>query len=93
MSQIEVKLTELNSRKASELAKQTGRTPDQLVNDAFARFADVAAQDSDDEQEKFLAWREAARRVAGIWADRDDLPDFDDIRKSLDRDLWDKGEK
>ena len=90
MSVLEVKLNEQNSRRADELARETGKTPDQLVNEAFARFVTELEAD---EHQKFLAWREAAMRVAGIWADRDDLPDFDDIRRSMDRDVWGKDRK
>ena len=86
----QIKLNERNSDKAEQLSRQTGKTPEQLVNEAFERFA---AKSEQDEQEKFLAWREAAMRLAGIWADRDDLPDFDALRRSMDRDVWGKGEK
>ena len=83
----QINLTESNSGKLEELSRQTGKTPEQLVNEALERFSVELAQD---EHQKFLAWREAAMAVAGIWADRDDLPDFDEIRRSMDRDLWEK---
>jgi hypothetical protein len=69
------------------LALSTGKTPDQLVNEAFDRFA---SQNERAEHQKFLAWQQAARRVAGIWQDRDDLPDFEEVRKSWDRDVWNR---
>ena len=90
MSMIEVRLNEQNSQRAGDLARQTGKTPERLVNEAFEQFAETAAQAEQDEQQKFLAWREALLRIEGIWADRDDLPDFVEIRRSMDRDLWDK---
>ncbi len=87
MSLLEIKLSEQNSQRADELARQTGKTPDQLVNEAFERFA---AENEAEERQKLEEWREAARRVAGIWKDRTDLPDFDELRKSWDRNLWSK---
>ena len=82
-----VTLTPQNSERASELARATHRSPEELVNEAFARFAGEAERD---EHQKFLEWREAMLKIEGMWADREDLPDFEDIRKSLDRDLWSK---
>ena len=90
MSMIEVKLNEENSQRAGDLARQTGKTPERLVNEAFEQFAATAAQAEQDEHQKFLVWREAMLRIEGIWADRDDLPDFNEIRRSMDRDLWDR---
>ena len=78
----QITLSESNTDKADELSRQTGRTPEQLVNEAFERFA---IDSNADEQRKFLAWQNAARRVAGIWKDRDDLPDFAELRKAWDR--------
>ena len=79
-----VKLTDKNERKLEELSRLTGRTPSDLVNDAVERLP----VDDADEQRLFEEWRQAMLRVKGIWADRDDLPDFEEIRRSLDRDLW-----
>jgi len=33
-------------------------------------------------------WREALENAAGMWKDRDDLPDFDELRKGWNRDVW-----
>lgn len=85
MSVLQVTLSETNSQKVDELSRATGKTPEQLVNEALAQFA---SETEAEEQRKFHEWREAMLRVAGIWAQRDDLPDFDDIRRSMDRNLW-----
>ena len=79
-----VKLTDKSERKLEELSRLTGRTPSELVNEAVERLP----VDDADEQRRFEEWRQAMLRVKGIWADRDDLPDFEEIRRSLDRDLW-----
>ena len=41
-----------------------------------------------EEQERFLKWREALLKIEGMWKDRDDLPNFEEMRKSWDRDVW-----
>jgi hypothetical protein len=81
----EIKLTEQNSQRLDELSRQSGKSPEELINEAFAR---LLADNDAEEQRKFEEWREAARRVAGIWKDRDDLPDFAELRKSWDRNPW-----
>jgi predicted DNA-binding protein len=82
MSSLQVNFTEPNSERLNALSKRTGKTPEELANEAVENFA---AELGGDEQEKFLAWREAAERLAGIWKDRDDLPDFEELRKTWDR--------
>ena len=80
-----VQLTSENERKVQLLSSHTGRSPDDLVNEAVEQ---LSGDSTVDEQTKFRAWQEAMRNAAGIWAERDDLPDFEDIRRSMDRDLW-----
>jgi hypothetical protein len=82
MRQIVVTLTQMNSERACALAQAAGKTPDQLINEAFERFM---ADEEREEHRKFLEWKETAARVAGMWKDRDDLPDFEEQRKSWDR--------
>jgi predicted transcriptional regulator len=82
MSILQVTLTDDNSAKLNELARQTGKTPEQLTNEAVEQFTVEA---DEEEQKKFLAWREAAERIAGMWKGRDDLPDFAELRKTWDR--------
>lgn len=85
MSTLQIQLTD-QQREAIEVAARRRRmTPEQLLTEAAVN---VAAEEEADEHQRFLEWREAMLKVEGIWADRDDLPDFDDIRRSLDRDLW-----
>lgn len=79
-----VNLTRENEQKIEHLARQTGRTPAELVNEAVERLP----IDDADEQRRFEEWRQAMLKVKGIWTGRDDLPDFGEIRRSMDRDLW-----
>lgn len=87
MSKLQIKLTRKNSQKADELARMTGRSVEALVNEAFEQFV---RDEEEEEQRRFQEWREAMLAVAGIWKDRDDLPDFDEIRRSADRNPWEE---
>ena len=91
MPALQVTLTDDNTAKLSDLARLTGKTPEMLANEAVEKFSASATQslqDDADEAEKFQRWRAALLQVAGMWADRDDLPDFDELRKSWDRNVW-----
>ena len=85
MTTMNVTLTQANSETVREMADRTGKDPEQVVNELLQRLADEAEAD---EHRKFLAWREALLGIEGMWADRDDLPDFEEVRRSADRDLW-----
>jgi len=56
MSIVRVALDEKNSEAVAHLARQTGKTADQVVNEAVERFA---LGSDEDEQEKFARWRAA----------------------------------
>jgi hypothetical protein len=82
MSTIQIDVTEQQFAALKALARNRRTTPEQIVKEAVDRVAGTAAAD---EQQKLVAWREAALRMAGMWKDRDDLPDFAELRKSWDR--------
>jgi predicted transcriptional regulator len=66
-----LKLTEENKRKLDELARQTGKTPDDLANEAIGRLTletPVGPKEPD--------WKAAWRQAAGMWKDRDDIPEL-----------------
>jgi hypothetical protein len=46
------------------------------------------AAPSEEDEKDDGDWRKAWRRIAGMWKDRDDLPDFDELRKTWDRNPW-----
>ena len=82
MSVLQVSLSDKNSARLLELSHETGKTPDQLANEAVEKFATAEERE---EAEKLSRWREALTGVEGIWADRDDLPDFAELRRTWDR--------
>jgi predicted transcriptional regulator len=82
MAQLTINLSPENSRKLETIVSRTGKSPDKLLNDALSQF-DPASADRIPED-----WKSAILQAAGLWKDRNDLPDFEGIRRSADRDLW-----
>ena len=77
MAQIELSSSQVAALEA--LSRDTGRSREQLLNEAVERLLDEARADSVD-------WRALLRAGEGLWEHRDDLPDFDELRKEWDRD-------
>lgn len=67
MTTIQIELQDPNRQKLDALALRTGRTRDELVNEAVER---LVLDTDEEEHEKFLAWREALLGIEGMWADR-----------------------
>ncbi len=59
------------------MARRNGRKQSELIRDALDAFI---AGDRQEQRQGVLL------RAAGIWKDRDDLPDFDALRSEWDRD-------
>jgi hypothetical protein len=81
MPQMLVNLSPDNTRKLEVCATQTGKSHDQLLNDAVEQL-EVARSESE------VDWKAAILQADGLWKDRHDLPDFEALRRSADRDLW-----
>ena len=81
MPQMMVNLSPENSRKLQLFATRTGKSPDELLNDAVEQLDVVRSEPGVD-------WKAAILQADGLWKDRQDLPDFETIRRSADRDLW-----
>ena len=62
------------------LARDTGRSREQLLSEAVERLLEDAGVDTVD-------WRGILRAGEGLWEHRDDFPDFDEVRREWDRDL------
>jgi predicted transcriptional regulator len=78
-----IQVTDENRERLEELSRRTGRSFDEVVNEALEHLAsEMEVKPPHDD------WKANIMQAAGIWKDRDDLPDFDDIRRSMDRDLW-----
>lgn len=81
MPQMMVNLSPENSRKLQLFATRTGKSPDELLNDAVEQLDVVRSEPEVD-------WKAAILQADGLWKDRQDLPDFETFRRSADRDLW-----
>ena len=83
MTGLQVHLNERNSGRAGEAARLLETSPDELVNIALELYL------AEIEREPPVAdWKTEIMQAAGLWKDRDDLPNFDEIRQSMDRDVW-----
>jgi predicted DNA-binding protein len=79
MFRSQIYLTEAERAQLHKLSRQTGKSQSELIREAIDRFVELNLKQSENK----LA---SARAVKGMWRDRDDLPNFTDIRKEFDRD-------
>jgi metal-responsive CopG/Arc/MetJ family transcriptional regulator len=76
MVRTQIDLTEREREGLTDLAKRSGKKQNELVRQAVDRLIEEYTRER----------RKAAlARVAGMWKDRDDLPDFEAMRKESDR--------
>jgi len=79
MIRTQVYLTAEQREALQELARRTGRTRSALIRQSVDDF--LCKFKSLDIQKR----RAMLERACGIWKDRDDLPDFQALRRELDR--------
>src|SRR6476620_8191115 len=72
----QVDLDERSSAALDAIARETGKTPDQLIHEAVEDLI---------RRHQPFDRRDLLRQARGMWKDRGDLPDFDLIRSELDR--------
>ena len=76
MIRTQIYLTDRQRAKLTIIAENMGKKQSELIREAIDRLIEQAGQD-----QKKTALKEAA----GIWKDRDDLPDFRALRAEWDR--------
>ncbi|MGI8642047.1 MAG: CopG family transcriptional regulator [Pyrinomonadaceae bacterium] len=77
----QINLTDSQTDALQKLARRTGKTEDELLQEAVSKLiAEVG--EAETKRQKRL---ESLRRAKGIWKDRDDLPDFEKLRTEWDR--------
>jgi metal-responsive CopG/Arc/MetJ family transcriptional regulator len=76
MIRTQIYLTDKQRAELAVIAKNMGKKQSEIIREAIDRLIDQ----SDQNQKKT-----ALRKAAGIWKDRDDLPDFRAIRSEWDR--------
>ena len=76
MVRTQIYLTEEQRDELAAIAKTSGRKQSELIREAVDQLIDQAGHGR----------REAVlREVAGMWKDREDLPDFETLRSGWDR--------
>ena len=81
MTTAQINLTETQADALQKLSVQTGKTADELLQEAVNKLISEVGE-AEAKREKWLA---SLRQAKGIWKDRDDLPDFRELRKEFDR--------
>ncbi len=82
MSVLQISLNEKNSERTDALSRRIGKSTEDLVNEAVDRYLEEI-----DAESPGVDWKAALMQAAGMWKDRDDLPDFEAMRRSMDRDV------
>lgn len=76
MKRTQIYLTEEEQSELNRLSEERGVSKSSIVREAVDEYL---AKHSEERRKEVL------ERVAGIWKDRDDLPDFEELRKEWDR--------
>ncbi len=76
MVRTQIYLTEEERAGLDDVSEATGKKQSELIREAVDRFLELAAESRRDA---------VLQEVAGLWQDRDDLPDFGAVRRSWDR--------
>jgi hypothetical protein len=78
MFRTQVYLTHSEHNELSKVAKATGKKQSELVREAIDAYLEKKNDD----------YRlSALKQLAGMWKNRKDLPDFEEIRRSADREF------
>ena len=78
MIRTQVYLTDEEKRSLSQLSDQSGRSQSALIREAIDIYIT---------NQRTLSKSEILAAAAGMWRDRTDLPDFDELRSSWDREF------
>jgi predicted DNA-binding protein len=81
MTTLQINLTSPQIDALHKLSEQTGKTEDELLQEAVAKLVGEVSK-AEGERQKRL---NRLRRAKGIWKDRDDLPNFEKLRAEWDR--------
>ena len=76
MQRTQIYLTKKERKALKVLADRLGRSQSELIRMAVDRYIEFYQQGSR---------LELLRQARGVWAEREDLPDFRTIRRELDR--------
>ncbi len=76
MTTLQITLSDAEQQALRAMAERTGKGEEELMHEALDQFrARVELEER----------RAVLQRVWGLWKDRDDLPDFEQMRAEMDR--------
>ncbi len=78
MLRAQIYLTEQERKYLSAFSLKTGRSQSELIREAIDQFIENNSKEKSHIQDTLHA-------AKGLWAERDDLPDFNSIRREFDR--------
>jgi len=78
MVRTQIYLTEEEKIALQSLASQSGKKESELIREAIDNYITIYSQDRRDR---------VMDKVAGLWKDRDDIPELESLRKSWERDV------
>lgn len=81
MTTAQINLTDLQANALRKLSEQSGKTEDELLQEAVNKLITEVGEAEAKRQE----WLEVLHQAKGIWKDRDDLPDLRKLREEADR--------
>ena len=76
MVRTQVYLSEKEKFEIEQIARLSGKSQSEILRDAVDQYIIL---------KKSKSWKEKISVGRGIWEKRDDLPDFDKIRKEMDQ--------
>ncbi len=76
MERTQIYLTEMERKTLKAMAVRLGRSQSALIREAVDRYIERHEEGNRSE---------LLRQAKGMWAKREDLPDFEDLRRELDR--------
>lgn len=80
MFRTQIYLTQFEREKLNLLARELGKKQSALIREAIDQFIENKIIEK---QRK----KSALHDIAGLWANRDDLPDFYELRNELNREI------
>lgn len=81
MTRTQINLTDSQTDALRKLARRTGKTEDELLQEAVGKLIGEVGEAEAKRQKRLKGLRQAR----GIWKDREDLPDLREVRKEFDR--------
>jgi hypothetical protein len=84
MAALHIQLSDTTRRALHQIAQRTGKSESEIIDEALQQFIEHRSQP---DRLTLL------QRARGIWKDRDDLPDAEELRKEWNRTPGSSGER